>query len=108
EADAGAVADAGPTAPVDAGIGDGGVEDPPVDGNFDQPRRPAAGPPRFACQVSLASGGGVERTCGGAGRQGVEEPCTSSLDCAPGLGCVGMARAGRCLPYCCGVGADDT
>jgi hypothetical protein len=41
-----------------------------------------------------------------AGSQGIEDACTSSLDCAPGLGCVGTVRSGRCLPYCCAEGAD--
>ncbi|HTV20439.1 MAG TPA: hypothetical protein VMG12_17265 [Polyangiaceae bacterium] len=106
--DGGVVADAGTPEPSDAGVGDGGVDGPPVDGNFDQPSRPAPGTPRFGCQLSRTSSNGVERACGAAGLQGLEDPCTSSLDCAPGLGCVGMARAGRCLPYCCGVGDSDT
>jgi hypothetical protein len=52
--------------------------------------------------------GEVQRACGAAGTQQLEEPCTSSLDCAPGLGCVGMVRAGRCLPFCCGESDSDT
>lgn len=105
--DAGVDLDAG-VAPVgDAGIGaDASADGPPIDGNFNQPERPASGPSRFACRLSLSSGGSVRRSCGAAGLQEAEQPCTSSLDCAPGLGCVGMVRAGRCLPYCCGVGAD--
>jgi len=107
--DAGVELDAGSPAPTDAGVGaDASVDGPPVDGNFDQPEQPATGSPQFGCQLGLTSSGGVERACGAAGSQDVEEPCTSSLDCLPGLGCVGMARSGRCLPYCCGVGADDT
>lgn len=108
EADAGVDLDAGVTAPADAGVGaDASVEGPPIDGNFDQPERPASGPPRFACQLSL-EGGKVQRACGAAGTQQLEDPCTSSLDCAPGLGCVGMVRAGRCLPFCCGDDDKDT
>jgi hypothetical protein len=110
DADGGVELDAGAPEPGDAGVGaDASVEGPPIDGNFGQPDRPSSGPPRFGCQLSLADdGSSVQRACGVAGSQELEEPCTSSLDCAPGLGCVGMARAGRCLPFCCGVGADDT
>jgi hypothetical protein len=102
QGDAGVDLDAGVPPVADAGLGpDASVDGPPIDGNFDQPERPASGPPRFACQLSL-EGGKVQRACGAAGTQQLEDPCTSSLDCAPGLGCVGMARAGRCLPFCCG------
>jgi hypothetical protein len=108
QADAGVDLDAGAPSPADAGIGaDASVEGPPIDGNFDQPERPASGPPRFACQLSL-EGGQVRRACGAAGTQQLEDPCTSSVDCAPGLGCVGMMRAGRCLPFCCGDDDKDT
>lgn len=99
--------DAG-VAPGDAGIPDGGVDggSPNVDGNFDQPTRPDLVPSTFSCQVTASGGGGVRRQCLAAGLQGVEDACTSSLDCAPGLGCVGTVRSGRCLPYCCAEGAD--
>jgi hypothetical protein len=107
QADAGVALDAGAPAPADAGSADASIDGPPIDGNFDQPERPASGPPRFACQLSLA-GGNVQRACGAAGTQQLEDPCTSSLDCAPGLGCVGMVRAGRCLPFCCGDDDKDT
>jgi hypothetical protein len=90
----------------DAGAADAGTEGPSIDGSFTQPTRPAQGPPRFACQLTL-NRDTVSRSCGVAGSQQAEQACTSSLDCAPGLGCVGPARSGRCLPYCCGVGADS-
>lgn len=109
-ADAGVGLDAG-TAPGlgDAGVGaDAGAEGPAVDGSFNQPPRPATATPRFACQLSLNGGGEVERACGVAGSQLLEQACTTSLDCAPGLGCVGPVRSGRCLPYCCGVDDADT
>lgn len=107
-ADAGAASDAGvpPGIRSDAGPSDAGTEEgPAIDGSFTQPTRPLPGPARFACQLTLDDGA-VSRACGVAGSQGAEQACTSSLDCAPGLGCVGPARSGRCLPYCCGVGAD--
>jgi hypothetical protein len=91
----------------DAGPGDASAEGPAIDGSFGQPSRPAPGPPQFACQLSVASRG-VARACGVAGSQIAEQACTSSLDCAPGLGCVGPAGSGRCLQYCCGVGSDDS
>jgi hypothetical protein len=95
--------------PADAGVGaDASAEGPSIDGNFDQPAPPQSGPPRFACQLSVTDLGSVQRACSAAGSQQIEDPCTSSLDCAPGLGCVGMARAGRCLPFCCGVDDQDT
>jgi hypothetical protein len=106
-ADAGSGIDAGANPGADAGA-DGGAEGPAVDGSFNQPTRPATGTPSFACQLSLNGSGGVERTCGVAGSQLVEQACTTSLDCAPGLGCVGPVRSGRCLPYCCGVDDADT
>jgi len=107
-ADAGVDVDAGDPSgsPNDAGVlADAGPSDPAIDGSFTQPPR-QAGPARFACQLTL-SDDGVARACGVAGSQGAEQACTSSLDCAPGLGCVGPARSGRCLPHCCGVGADS-
>lgn len=88
----------------DAGLDDGGG-DPWVDGSFSRPTPQEAAPSAFACQL-LPTGNSVERTCVSAGVRGVEEACTSSLDCAPGLGCVGRVRSGRCLPYCCGIDGD--
>ncbi|HWO09743.1 MAG TPA: hypothetical protein VNN80_09700, partial [Polyangiaceae bacterium] len=106
-ADAGVELDAGaPEGASDAGlILDAGAADPAIDGSFSQPT-PERGPARFACQLGV-TGETVTRACGAAGSQQLEQACTSTLDCAPGLGCVGSARSGRCLPYCCGVGADS-
>jgi hypothetical protein len=107
--DAGADLDAGAPGPgeTDGGV-DASAEGPAVDGSFNQPPRPAAGPPQFACQLSVADDGDVMRSCGVAGSLQADQACTTSLDCAPGLGCVGPVRAGRCLPYCCGVDDVDT
>lgn len=108
--DAGVDVDAGvaPEPPVlDAGAPrDAGTEGPVIDGSFTQPARPAPGAPRFACQLAV-NDGKVQRACGVAGSQALEQACTSSIDCAPGLGCVGSAGSGRCLPYCCGVDTDS-
>jgi hypothetical protein len=106
--DAGVALDAGPGTNLADGGGDGGAEGPAVDGSFTQPSRPSAGPPQFACQLSLADSGDIVRGCGVAGSQLAEQACTTSLDCAPGLGCVGPVRSGRCLPYCCGVDDANT
>jgi hypothetical protein len=108
EADAGA----GPAAASDAGRetldggGDDGGRDPRVDGSFSRPTPQEAAPSAFACQLARMPDNGVERACIPAGVRRVDEACTSSLDCAPGLGCVGSVRSGRCLPYCCSLGSD--
>jgi hypothetical protein len=90
----------------DAGVADASAEGPSIDGSFSQPEPARPGPPRYACQLSSDDRGSVSRTCGAAGSQQKEQACTASIDCAPGLGCVGPARSGRCLPYCCAEGAD--
>lgn len=54
-----------------------------------------------ACHVRPATQG-PERVCEPAGDGGINAPCISSRDCAPGLGCVGPQNAGICRPYCCG------
>ncbi|HVZ32837.1 MAG TPA: hypothetical protein VG963_10445, partial [Polyangiaceae bacterium] len=108
--DASAAPDAGQDAgrdPLDAGL-DAGNREPQVDGSFARPAQPETAPSAFACQLSVDRGGQVQRACGAAGLQGVDEPCTSAADCAPGLGCVGTVRAGRCLPFCCGPNGDDS
>jgi hypothetical protein len=105
--DAGGAADSDGGAPLDGGVADASSEGPSIDGSFVQPSRPEPGPARFACQLSVGSRG-VARACGVAGSQLAEQACTSSLDCAPGLGCVGPAGSGRCLQYCCGVDSEDS
>lgn len=107
-ADAGTDLDAGvdDEEPDASAASDAGAEGPSIDGSFTQPSRPESGPPRFACQLSATDDGTVERACGEAGTQRAEQACTSSRDCAPGLGCVGPLRSGRCLPYCCAEGRD--
>jgi hypothetical protein len=105
-ADSGLSLDAGAGAdPLDGGL-DGGAGEPPIDGSYPRPSPPDPAPSAFACQLSLSASNRVERKCGAAGSQGIDEACTSSLDCQPGLGCVGAVRAGRCLPFCCGLGTD--
>jgi hypothetical protein len=99
------VADAGVNA--DAGLDAGTAEQPDSSvGSFEQPTRPDATPNQFSCQLSVGRGDAIVRSCGAAGQQQQEDACTSSLDCAAGLGCVGTAGSGRCLPYCCGIGPD--
>jgi hypothetical protein len=98
--DAGADAGADAGFSPDAGAGDAGPRT--VSDDF-APPMPGAAPHTYSCQLSVGTGGGVERSCAVAGQRGANEACTSSLDCAPGLGCVGAARAGRCLPFCCAL-----
>ena len=81
----------------DAGSGGDPDEAPPVDGGPEED----AGEPTYACQVRPASEG-PERVCAPAGDGGINAPCISSRDCAPGLACVGPEHAGICRPYCCG------
>jgi len=59
--------------------------------------------PSYACRVSSAngSGNGVVAACGLAGSGVVDDPCSGSRDCAPGLGCVGEGVLARCRPFCC-------
>jgi hypothetical protein len=97
--------DAGSDA-LDAGVSDAGRESL-VDGSYTLPTPPGREPSGYACQLALTTGGAVERSCGASGTRDLDEACTSSLDCLPGLGCVGPVRAGRCLPFCCGIGADS-
>jgi hypothetical protein len=108
ERDAGAgpasASDAGSDA-LDAGLDDSG-RDPRLDGSFPRPTTEETAPSAFACQLIPAPNNSVERACIPAGAREIDEACTSSLDCAPGLGCVGGVRSGRCLPYCCGIDGD--
>jgi hypothetical protein len=90
---------------LDAGVSDSG-SDTRVDGSFTRPTTPEVAPSAYACQLSLNSRNRVVRSCVPAGKRKIDEACTSSLDCEPGLGCVGSVRAGRCLPYCCGIDGD--
>lgn len=53
------------------------------------------------CQL-VPSGNDVHAVCAATGTFGVEQPCTTSADCQPGLGCVETAALGKCRPYCCG------
>lgn len=105
ETDAGPGVEADGGAGLDAGVSDAGV-DTRVDGSFTRPTTPEAAPSAYACQLSLNRSNRVVRSCVPAGVRKIDEACTSSLDCEPGLGCVGSVRAGRCLPYCCGIDGD--
>lgn len=97
----GGIADGG----LDGGL-DGGTPVTTLDGSFERPEPPTAAPSEYGCQVSVTVTSRVLRTCGAAGNRGIDEACTSSHDCQPGLGCVGPVRAGRCLPFCCAIGPD--
>lgn len=57
--------------------------------------------PVFACHIRRESATGLVRRCEPAGGRETGEPCTSSGDCLPGLGCVGEENLGRCRPFCC-------
>lgn len=69
---------------------------------------PSTLPPSFGCHVQRTADG-VAAQCGVAGPGGLGSPCLSSADCQGGdlnsgrgaLGCVGDAKSGLCLPYCC-------
>jgi hypothetical protein len=97
--------DAGSDAEASRDAGDAGSE---LDGSF--VRNPPRDPERrvYACQVtpSETSESGVRRECAPSGTQTVNEACTSSVDCSPGMACVGPMHRGRCLYYCCGEGSD--
>ncbi len=54
----------------------------------------------YSCQM-VPRLDGLFAGCALAGRGVDRDPCSSSNDCAAGLGCVGRPGAGRCLPYCC-------
>ena len=59
-----------------------------------------AGPPT-SCQLVPVKGG-VEAACLPAGVFQQGEPCESTANCAPGLGCARRdSNVGVCLPYCC-------
>jgi hypothetical protein len=103
-ADAGAV-DAGSVA--DAG-GDPGNRPPAVDGSFDRPRQPEPAAREYACRLTLDDARVVGRGCAPSGVRGLDDSCTSSLDCLPGLGCVGEALSGRCRPFCCAIDGDES
>lgn len=88
---------------VDAGKGEisdgGGGQLEVLDAATLGPGSPSAG--SQSCQLMFREGAMVaECAQAGAGTEGAA--CASSRDCAPGLGCVGSAGAGQCLPYCCG------
>ncbi len=55
----------------------------------------------LACGVRAQAGHPVSK-CVPAGAGDVGAPCVSSINCAPGLACVGEETTGQCRPYCCG------
>jgi hypothetical protein len=101
--------DGGASAPAsDAGTTDAGPSDAgsalDVDSSFPRPQPPPLAPSAYSCQLTpVAATGKVVRSCEPSGSRGINDACSSSLDCGPGLGCVGSARSGRCLPFCCGI-----
>jgi hypothetical protein len=105
EPDACADVDAGPGPDLEAGFSDGGLDDDDAASPFSPPNPspdlPDATPPAFGCQVTRGEADEPVSVCmpAGAGLSG--SPCTSSADCAAGLGCVGDANAAQCRPYCC-------
>lgn len=57
--------------------------------------------PPISCQL-VPGIGGVEAVCLPAGVLQQGEPCESTTNCAPGLGCVHTeSNVGVCRPYCC-------
>src|SRR5262249_55473547 len=83
-----------------------------LDGSFvrNPPRDPE--PRAYACQVTPRTPtdenpSPIERACAPSGSQGINEACTSSMDCAAGMACVGPVHRGRCLFYCCREGGGD-
>lgn len=94
-----AAMDAGPdaTAPDgrDGGRGQLDVLDAAAGGG------PGTAPPVLACQL-VHREGTVAAECAQSGSGAEGAACVSARDCAPGLGCVGSAGGGQCLPYCCG------
>lgn len=108
------IPDASLVIPVEDGGTDGGVEGEEPNGSGGHggmsSNAPEARPEgelggsetevTVACRLSMVDGEAT-RACGLAGAGEELSPCTSARDCGPGLGCVGSARAGRCLPFCC-------
>ncbi len=96
---------------VDAGTVEGSVE---IDASIDSPPPAALGdagisklpetdsgePSDTACRFSV-SRGQLKTECSVAGQRGEGEPCMSSRECAPGLGCAGEEGEGQCLAFCC-------
>ncbi len=88
-------ADAAPTPGSDAGRGQLDVLDAAAGGGH------GSTTPVVSCQL-VSNQGAVASECRQAGSGSEGAACASARDCAPGLGCVGSAGAGQCLPYCCG------
>lgn len=60
----------------------------------------------YACHVRRGETDPLVRRCEPAGAKASGEPCTSSSDCLPGLGCVGEENLGRCRAFCCEGGSE--
>ncbi len=86
----------------DAGGAGGEFAAPAVPGDS-EPAEP--GEQELACRVERKAGTRV-RVCAVAGQGELDDPCVSSSDCQPGLGCVAEGLGGRCRPYCC-AGASE-
>jgi hypothetical protein len=63
---------------------------------------------QVACRISVQPAGRVQSVCSIAGRGQERAPCTTSNDCARGLGCVETEAGGQCLKYCCTEGSCGT
>lgn len=96
--------DAGGSASVGLDAGDGGSS---LDGSFVRNPPRDSEPRPYACQIAVSSDSKVERLCAPSGTQELNEACASSMDCAPGMGCVGPLHGGRCLYFCCNEGNDS-
>lgn len=59
-----------------------------------------SGVARFACTVSYEQDL-LRAACQAAGTGGIDAPCLTTRDCAPGLACTGDEYAAQCRPYCC-------
>jgi hypothetical protein len=55
------------------------------------------------CYAIPLEGVGHTPTCATPGTAGYLDPCSTYLDCAPGLWCVRLESGDRCLPMCDGA-----
>ncbi len=93
----GASADAGAQAGGAAGSDGGGT----AGAGSSMKGLPPGETPVFACHIRREAASDMVRRCELSGDRESGEPCTSSADCVPGLGCVGEENLGRCRPFCC-------
>ncbi|MEZ4231238.1 MAG: hypothetical protein R3B89_18820 [Polyangiaceae bacterium] len=96
---AGASGDAGATGGAANAAGTAGTNG--AAGGASAKGLPPGETPVFACHIRREATSSLVRRCEVAGSKASGEPCTSSGDCLPGLGCVGEENVGRCRPFCC-------